>query len=141
MKKLLFILIFPLLCNAIHRPPIFDIPSKVWMKIPDDAKHYYAGALISFGTGWAVWKITDDNTLALTTGILFGVGSGLAKEEIYDRGLGRGVPSLEDKLVTGWGAFGGAIALRVKIGIHDKKKRKQEEEIENFILKYNPIYL
>lgn len=127
MKTFLLILVFPLLCNS--------------QRDFSDAKHYYAGAFISFGTGWVVWKITDDNTLSLTTGLICGITTGIAKEEIYDRQMGLGTPALEDKLVTGWGACGGALALRVRIGIYDKKKRKKEEQIENFILKYNQIYL
>ena len=92
----------------------------------DKTLHYGCGLLISFMTGEVVYQLTDNNAMAMSAGFAFGTGAGFAKEEI-DAVSGK-PKSKEDILTTAWGASHGAICLRVRIDIGEKRKQRREDK-------------
>jgi len=120
MKKflLIFFIVLSLACKSQTK--------NLWQKIPDDAKHVYSGVIITMVTGDLVYKYSKGRTgLAVGVGFLSGVTAGVAKELIWDKWMGKGVPSKWDAFSTAWGAGIGTISLRVMI---DVRERKQYDE-------------
>jgi hypothetical protein len=84
-------------------------------KIPDDVKHFYAGAGITFVSASIINHYTDKPTVSVCSGVAIGILSGLAKEFIYDKAMNRGVFSKDDYRMTGWGSLCGGIVIRCVI--------------------------
>lgn len=116
MKFLFLILLFPLI-----------VKSKIIQGPFDKELHYGCGLLISFMTGEVVYQLTDNNAMSLSTGILFGAGAGYAKEK-YDHDVSKKPFDLGDFGATAWGASHGAICLRVRIDIGEKRRQRREDK-------------
>lgn len=104
-----------------------------WNKLPDDAKHVYAGVLITAASGSIVYQITDKPGWSVLLGFTCGVGAGLAKEFIWDKAMGKGTFNKWDAFETAWGAGIGSICLRVGIDVHERRRLSKEdkEKFEN----------
>lgn len=91
--------------------------------------HLGSGALISCLTALFFYRFTDIKIgFCVLGGWAMGASVGIAKEEIWDRNLKRGVPTREDKLTTNYGSMVGAI---ISIPIIDKHE-KRIIEIEKY---------
>ena len=99
-------------------------------QIDDKTKHVYAGMGIAIITGEITNQIIDRPAISSLVG--FGLGSlaGIAKEAIYDKRMGKGECSNLDAGMTMWGAAVGALVIRVKFDLQDKKKYKQLEKLK-----------
>lgn len=97
----------------------------------DKELHYGCGLFISVASGEVVYQLTDNNAMALSAGFAIGTGAGFAKEEA-DAISGK-PKSKADILTTAWGASHGAICLRVRIDIGEKRRqRREDKEFEKF---------
>lgn len=90
----------------------------------DKELHYGCGLLISIATGEVVYRLTDNNAMSLSTGILLGAGAGYGKEK-YDQDISGKTFDLGDFGATCKGAVDGAIVLRVRIDIGEKKQKRK----------------
>lgn len=128
MKKL--ILIFCIICTR-------SLSQNPFEKIDDKTLHFYAGATLAMISAEIINQIIDRPALSALIGAAFAASVGYAKEAFYDRYLKRGVYSIQDMLMTGWGGLCGAIAIRVIFDIKEKKRsneQKQANKIINFTL-------
>jgi hypothetical protein len=91
----------------------------------DKTKHFYAGFGITMISGSIIHHYTDKPTLVCLGGIGIGMLSGLSKEYIWDRKMGKGVFSKEDYLMTGWGAICSGLVLRCIIDIKERRSVKK----------------
>ena len=108
MKKLLLILILiPLISHA----------------QTDKLYHNIAGNIVSTGIGYGTYKLTDKVGVSLITGLVSGVVAGIAKEEIWDKRMGKGTYDKKDLYATSWGSAVGSICLVVLIDNNKKKKQ------------------
>ncbi|MFN7911019.1 MAG: hypothetical protein ACK5QC_04290 [Bacteroidota bacterium] len=89
------ILVCTLLCTS----------CSVWNKIPDDTKHFAAGAGVNVVTTAVTLKLTKKKGLSLATGLLTGVAIGYAKERVWDKQWNRGVYNINDFAITAWGSL------------------------------------
>jgi hypothetical protein len=122
LKPLLYILIF--LTTLTKGQTTF------WQRVPDDAKHYYAGFGISWLTGETVKHFTGNKILAGFSGVAAAILAGTVKEKIHDQYLGRGVSSFNDGFLTGFGGTTGAMCLGVKW--HYTESRQINESLYDF---------
>lgn len=76
----------------------------VWQKIPDDTKHFAAGAAVTGITTTITYKLSGKKGLSLATGFVTGVAIGWGKEYIWDKQWNRGVCNVNDFYVTAWGS-------------------------------------
>lgn len=125
MKKLITILLIFFILNCQSQSNF----RANWQANKDIFYHNIAGHAISMTSGWVVYKVTKHKRigLSLITGGAIGITAGILKEELWDRQWGRGTPSLDDKLATGWGSIGGTVCLIVCIDNHQKHLIEMEE--------------
>jgi hypothetical protein len=90
-------------------------------KMTDDTKHFIAGVGITITSSYVIHKITKRPFLSCISGLAIGVGTGLAKEYIYDRAMGKGVFNKQDYKNTAIGSVFGYMTIQCLITI---KKRK-----------------
>lgn len=103
----------------------------IWNKIPDDAKHVYAGLAINAATGSLVYRLTEGRIgWSLLAGFTAGVGAGFAKEYIWDKAMKKGTFNKMDIADTAWGSLIGTVCLRVGIDVHEKRQDKEWEKFE-----------
>ena len=110
MRKLLIILLLWSIC--------------VKSQIDDATKHFYAGFGITIITAEVTNQIIDKPFLSALSGFIAGTTAGVLKEVVYDRKMNRGVYSNKDMGMTIWGAACGALVIRVRFDLQDKKKNK-----------------
>ena len=91
----------------------------------DVTKHYIAGNIISTGVGYGTYKITDKVGVSLIAGFVSGVVAGIAKEEIWDKRMGKGFHEHKDIYNTSWGSSVGTVMLVVIINENKIKKEKR----------------
>ena len=128
MKKLLFILLFPILCQGQTRSEKIS-----------DALHYYCGAGITVGAGALTYKLSKGKKgLSTLVGFSSGVLAGIAKEVVWDRKMGRGTYSELDMGITAWGALGGAMVVTIGFQIHEKNLyiKNSKNDPEYYELRY-----
>ncbi len=99
-------------------------------KITDDVKHHYAGVGITIISGSLMHKATKHRFLSLVTGLACGICAGIAKEEIWDRKMGRGTPSEMDKINTAWGSICGTMYLG--LGLHFRNRKIDTTFYKNY---------
>ena len=110
MGKLLIILLLSSIC--------------VKSQIDDATKHFYAGFTITVLTAEVTNQMIDKPFLSDLTGFAIGTTAGILKEVVYDRKMDKGVYSNKDMGITIWGASCGALVIRVRFDLQDKKKHK-----------------
>jgi hypothetical protein len=66
----------------------------------------------------------DKPFLSSLSGFVAGTTAGILKEVVWDRKMDRGVYSNKDMGMTIWGAACGALVIRVRFDLQDKKKNK-----------------
>lgn len=109
MKLILSILLFASVCQG---------------QIDDKTKHFYAGFGITVVTAEITNQITDKPAISCLVGTAVGCLAGVLKETVYDREMKRGVYSNTDMGMTCWGSVVGAMVIRVRFDLQDKKKHK-----------------
>ncbi len=83
-------------------------------KLTDKDYHVYAGVAIAMLTGFLTYYFTPiQANLACIIGLLIGTATGVVKELVWDKLLGKGTCSLWDAIATGYGSALGAIVLRI----------------------------
>lgn len=87
-------------------------------------KHFYAGFTITVLTAEVTNQMIDKPFLSALTGFAIGTTAGILKEVVWDRNMDRGVYSNKDMGMTIWGAACGALVIRVRFDLQDKKKNK-----------------
>ncbi len=87
-------------------------------------KHFYAGFGITVLTAEVTNQMIDKPFLSALTGFVAGTTAGILKEVVWDRNMNRGVYSNKDMGMTIWGAACGALVIRVRFDLQDKKKNK-----------------
>ena len=110
MRKLLIIFLLSSVC--------------VNSQIDDATKHFYAGFTITVLTAEVTNQIIDKPFLSALSGFMAGTTAGILKEVVWDRNMDRGVYSNKDMGMTIWGAACGALVIRVRFDLQDKKKHK-----------------
>lgn len=110
MRKLLIILLLSSVC--------------VNSQIDDATKHFYAGFGITVLTAEVTNQMIDKPFLSALSGFAIGTTAGILKEVVYDRKMDKGVYSNKDMGMTVWGAACGALVIRVRFDLQDKKKHK-----------------
>ena len=110
MGKLLIILLLSSIC--------------VNSQIDDATKHFYAGFTITVLTAEVTNQMIDKPFLSTLSGFAIGTTAGVLKEVVWDRNMDRGVYSNKDIGMTIWGAACGALVIRVRFDLQDKKKHK-----------------
>jgi hypothetical protein len=93
-------------------------------QIDDATKHFYAGFTITVLTAEVTNQMIDKPFLSALSGFAIGTTAGILKEVVYDRKMDRGVYSNKDMGMTIWGAACGALVIRVRFDLQDKKKHK-----------------
>lgn len=93
----------------------------------DDAKHFWAGAIIGGTTTHIVFKKTNRYGLAFFSGLLASSAIGAFKEIVFDGMMNKGVKSIQDGGMT---SYGGLIGSGVTDLYHDFKERRRAEQIE-----------
>jgi hypothetical protein len=93
-------------------------------QIDDATKHFYAGFGITVLTAEVTNQMIDRPFLSALSGFAIGTTAGILKEVVYDRKMDRGVYSNKDMGMTIWGAACGALVIRVRFDLQDKKKHK-----------------
>ena len=93
-------------------------------QIDDATKHFYAGFGITILTAEVTNQMIDKPFLSALTGFAIGTTAGILKEVVWDRNMDRGVYSNKDMGMTIWGAACGALVIRVRFDLQDKKKNK-----------------
>lgn len=104
-----------------------------------DALHFYCGAGITMGTGALTYKLSKGRKgLSYLVGFSSGVLAGIAKEVVWDRRMKRGVYSVTDMAVTGWGATCATMGLVVSFEIHEKNLyiKNSKNDPEYYELRY-----
>jgi hypothetical protein len=109
-RKLLIILLLSSVC--------------VKSQIDDATKHFYAGFTITVLTAEVTNQMIDKPFLSALSGFAIGTTAGILKEVVWDRKMDRGVYSNQDMGMTIWGAACGALVIRVRFDLQDKKKNK-----------------
>ena len=110
MRKLLIILLLSSIC--------------VNSQIDDKTKHFYAGFGITVLTAEVTNQMIDKPFLSALSGFIAGTTAGILKEFVWDRNMDKGVYSNKDMGMTIWGAACGALVIRVRFDLQDKKKNK-----------------
>lgn len=110
MGKLLIILLLSSIC--------------VNSQIDDKTKHFYAGFGITCLTAEITNQITDKPFVSCLVGFGAGTLAGIAKEAIWDKAMDKGTCSNLDAGMTIWGSAVGALCIRVRFDIRDKKRYK-----------------
>ena len=98
-------------------------------QIDDKGKHYLAGVIISNWAGSSAYYFGAKPLKACLIGFTAGALTGLGKEYIYDKQMGRGTFSKPDLEMTVWGSLVGTFCLRIAIDRNQKKY--------NFVEKHN----
>jgi hypothetical protein len=93
-------------------------------QIDDATKHFYAGFTITVLTAEVTNQMIDKPFLSALSGFAIGTTAGILKEVVYDRKMDKGVYSNKDMGMTIWGAACGALVIRVRFDLQDKKKHK-----------------
>jgi hypothetical protein len=93
-------------------------------QIDDATKHFYAGFTITVLTAEVTNQMIDKPFLSALSGFAIGTTAGILKEVVWDRKMDRGVYSNQDMGMTIWGAACGALVIRVRFDLQDKKKNK-----------------
>ena len=93
-------------------------------QIDDATKHFYAGFTITVLTAEVTNQMIDKPFLSALSGFAIGTTAGVLKEVVWDRNMDRGVYSNKDMGMTIWGAACGALVIRVRFDLQDKKKHK-----------------
>lgn len=93
-------------------------------QIDDKTKHFYAGFGITVLTAEVTNQMIDKPFLSALSGFVAGTTAGVLKEVVYDRKMDKGVYSNKDMGMTIWGAACGALVIRVRFDLQDKKKHK-----------------
>ena len=110
MRKLLIILLLSSVC--------------VNSQIDDKTKHFYAGFGITVLTAEVTNQMIDKPFLSALSGFIAGATAGILKEIVWDKKMNKGVYSNKDMGMTIWGAACGALVIRVRFDLQDKKKHK-----------------
>jgi hypothetical protein len=87
-------------------------------------KHFYAGFTITVLTAEVTNQMIDKPFLSALSGFAIGTTAGILKEVVWDRKMDKGVYSNKDMGMTIWGAACGALVIRVRFDLQDKKKHK-----------------
>jgi hypothetical protein len=87
-------------------------------------KHFYAGFGITVITAEVTNQMIDKPFLSALSGFAIGTTAGILKEVVWDKKMDRGVYSNKDMGMTIWGAACGALVIRVRFDLQDKKKNK-----------------
>ena len=93
-------------------------------KMTDDNKHLIAGVGITMVSSYVIHKITGKTFLPCIDGLAIGIGSGYAKEYIWDRAIGKGVFNKQDYQSTTIGSVIGYMSIQCLITIRPKKRKK-----------------
>ena len=93
-------------------------------QIDDKTKHFYAGFGITVLTAEVTNQMIDKPFLSALSGFAIGTTAGILKEVVWDRKMDRGIYSNKDMGMTIWGAACGALVIRVRFDLQDKKKNK-----------------
>ena len=93
-------------------------------QIDDATKHFYAGFTITVLTAEVTNQMIDKPFLSALSGFAIGTTAGVLKEVVWDRNMDKGVYSNKDMGMTIWGAACGALVIRVRFDLQDKKKHK-----------------
>lgn len=120
MKKLLFILLFPLFLFS-------QVSSTVWDKIKqrDDVLHVYGSGILMATTTEVTYFYTRNITKSLLIGTSTSLAIGvLGKEFIHDKWMGKGVYNVMDIFYDAWG---NVIAIIVERCLLDWRNRDINE--------------
>lgn len=101
-------------------------------QIDDKTKHFYAGFGITVLTAEVTNQMTDRPFLNALTGFVAGTTAGILKEVVWDRNMDRGVYSNLDMGMTAWGSACGALVIRVKFDIVEKKRYKTKPKYKEY---------
>lgn len=94
-------------------------------QIDDKTKHVYAGMLITIVSAEITNQVINDPFKSTLIGLSTGLTAGLIKDVVYDKMMKKGIYDKNDILATSWGAACGAIIIRVKFDLCDKRKEKE----------------
>ena len=112
MVRVILICLLSLGLNA--KPPMFD----------DKAAHWWVAFGLTVVTAEITWQITDRMDFSVCAGGIVGGGATAGKELIWDGYLNRGVKSLADGIVGGFGTATGMMVATVKFDLQRKKEKK-----------------
>jgi hypothetical protein len=101
-------------------------------QIDDKTKHFYAGFGITVLTAEVTNQMIDKPFLSALTGFVAGTTAGILKEVVWDRNMDRGVYSNTDIGMTAWGSACGALVIRVKFDIVEKKRYKTKPKYKEY---------
>jgi len=92
-------------------------------QIDDKTLHFYSGFAVTVISAEIINQQIEKPFTSSAIG--FGVGclAGVAKEVVYDREMKRGVYSNTDMGMTIWGAACGALVIRVRFDLQEKKRK------------------
>jgi len=92
-------------------------------QIDDKTLHFYSGFAITCISAEIINQQIDKPFTSSAIG--FGVGclAGIAKEVVYDRAMDKGTYSNTDMGMTCWGAACGALVIRVRFDLQEKKRK------------------
>ena len=115
MKKIIFILLL--------------IPSLSFSQMDDSQKHMFAGAIINVAANEITYQITGKIGLSFVVGNIVSIAATVAKEEIYDKRMGKGVYNKQDINAGLWGTSVASVGVVIPLNYH---RRNKKEEIKNF---------
>lgn len=101
-------------------------------QIDDKTKHFYAGFGITVLTAEVTNQMIDRPFLSALTGFVAGTTAGILKDVVWDRNMDRGVYSNLDMGMTAWGSACGALVIRVKFDIVEKKRYKTKPKYKEY---------
>lgn len=128
MKKILLVLLFPVLLSAQSTSKYVQItPNGTIGPLDDKFLHYQAGLHISCLVGSSVYFFTHRPFLSSMLGTISAALVGIAKEAIWDNGLHKGTCSNEDAFMTGTGSLSGGMVIRV--GIDRNQERYPDKDL------------
>ena len=93
-------------------------------QIDDRNKHFYAGFGITILTAEVTNQMIYKPFISALSGFIAGTTAGILKEIVWDKKMNKGVYSNKDMGMTIWGAACGALVIRVRFDLQDKKKHK-----------------
>lgn len=125
MKYILLVLLFPVLLSAQSNKYVQVTPNGTIGPLDDKFLHYQAGYHISCLVGSSMYFFTHRPFLSSVLGTVSATLVGIAKEAIWDNRLHHGTCSNEDAFMTGQGALGGGLTIRIGI---DKNQEKYPDK-------------
>ena len=93
-------------------------------QIDDKTKHFYAGFGITVISAEITNQLIEKPAISSAIGGALGITATILKEVIYDGLMNRGTKSFADGMVGCFGSATGAMVIRVRFDLQDKKKNK-----------------